>query len=366
MSSTVKPASSRLAFVDWTRGIAAFIMLQGHVFHSFTRPELRDRGPYVLSQFVGGIPPAVFLFLTGLTLAFRIDSAEKKGLPALQRVWWSMRRAGYLFGIAYLFRLQLWVFGLPDSPWTDLFRVDILNCMGLSVALISTMAVFRSKDRARLAAVLGLCIAAASPLVSQFNWTGVPALVKHYLAPDYLFFGFFPWASFLAFGLSAGTVVRVLRADQMDRAMQWTAILGFGLVFGGQYFSNVPYSVYTSADYWLNSPLLILVKLGVILLLLAFAYLWTQYAAGPGWSWVRQFGTTSLLVYWVHIELVYGRWLSFWKESLTEGQVILAAAGVILLMLGLSVARTNWRQWREAGFSPFGYFYPALRRASGD
>ena len=32
---------------------------------------------------------------------------------------------------------------------------------------------------------------------------------------------------------------------------------------------------------------------------------------------MRQFGTTSLLVYWVHIELVYGRWLYFWKDSLS-------------------------------------------------
>ena len=41
--------------------------------------------------------------------------------------------------------------------------------------------------------------------------------------------------------------------------------------------------------------------------MVSFAFLWTRYGARDGWSWVRQFGTTSLLVYWVHIELVYGR-----------------------------------------------------------
>ena len=49
------------------------------------------------------------------------------------------------------------------------------------------------------------------------------------------------------------------------------------------------------------------------------------WRAGDGWSWVRQFGTTSLLVYWVHIELVYGRWLWFLKNSLTVPQTIAAA-----------------------------------------
>jgi hypothetical protein len=66
---------------------------------------------------------------------------------------------------------------------------------------------------------------------------------------------------------------------------------------------------------------------------------------------VRQFGTTSLLVYWVHVELVYGRWLWFWKENLTAAQAALVALSVILLMLGLSVLKTRWlarRDWNLA------------------
>jgi hypothetical protein len=44
----------------------------------------------------------------------------------------------------------------------------------------------------------------------------------------------------------------------------------------------------------------------------------------------------------VHIELVYGRWLWFWKNNLTVPQTLASAAGVILLMLALSMLRTNW------------------------
>ncbi len=60
-----------------------------------------------------------------------------------------------------------------------------------------------------------------------------------------------------------------------------------------------------------------------------------------GWSWVRQLGTTSLLVYWVHIELIYGRWLASWKGALNVGQTVAAAAVLIVLMVALSYARTN-------------------------
>ncbi len=80
-------------------------------------------------------------------------------------------------------------------------------------------------------------------------------------------------------------------------------------------------------------------------LLLAFAFLWTRYVNPTGWSFVRQIGTTSLLVYWVHTEIVYGQWMWYWKESLTPAPVVVIAAVVIAAMVGLSVARTGWKQW---------------------
>lgn len=340
----------RLTFLDWARGLAAIVMLQGHAFHAFTKQELRDSGPYLASQFLGGMPPAVFLFLVGVTLAFLLDKRERAGVSAGRRVLAGWRRAGYLFGIAFLFRLQLWIFGLPSRPWTDLLRVDILNAMGLAVAVMSLMGLFQTAERVRLSAGLGLAIAGASPWVSQLDWSWTPVAVRNYLTPDYLQFAFFPWAAFVAFGMSAGSILRLADREQMDRTMQWAAILGFGLVAGGQYAANLPFSVYTKSEFWLDSPWLVGIKLGVILLLMSVAYLWTRHATGAKWSWVTQFGTTSLLVYWVHVELIYGRWFWFWKENLTAWQSALAGAALIGLMLGLSVAKSRWKSWQPAWF----------------
>lgn len=112
-------SSSRLPYLDWVRGVAAIIMLQGHVFNSLTRTDLRSSGPYVFSQFVGGMPPAIFLFLTGITLSFLMDSSERKELSSGQRVYAALKRAGYLLGIAFLFRIQLWAFSSPAISTTS-------------------------------------------------------------------------------------------------------------------------------------------------------------------------------------------------------------------------------------------------------
>lgn len=338
-------SSSRLQFLDWARGFGAVIMLQGHTFHSLLRQDLRTTSTFVLSDFLGGMPSAIFLFLTGVTLAFLMDSRERQGATSGRRVLASLRRAGYILGLAFLVRLQLWAFALPGSSWTDLLRVDVLNCMGLALALVSPMAVFRTQERIRLCAIFGVAIAAAAPLVSQLDWSGVHPLVKAYIAPDYVSFGFFPWGAFVAFGVSLGSLIRVASHEELERAMQWLAVIGCALIVVSQRLSGLP-SLYGKSEFWLNSPFLILIKTGVILLIIAFAFVWTKHSEGR-WSWVRQLGATSLLVYWVHIELIYGRWLGFWHSNLTVGQCAVGAVIMIVSMVLLSLARTHRAQIRE-------------------
>src|SRR5271165_6015241 len=301
-------ANGRLGFLDWTRGLAVTIILQGHVFHSFTRTDLRNDGPFVLSQFLGGLAPAIFLVLTGITFGFLMDRSQKRDLSTGQRWVAALRRAGYLFLLAFLFRIQLWAFAFGQSSWTDLFKVDVLNCMGLTMAVLSVMAVFTTADRVRLCAVLGVLIAAASPVISSADWTWLPSWLSNYFVPNYNYFAFFPWAAFIAFGVSIGSLLRLVKPEEMNRVMQWACLAGFALIMGGQYLANLPYSIYQKSEFWLDGPLLIFIKLGAVLVVLAFAFVWNAYAVLNSWSWISQLGRTSLLVYWVHIELVYGRW----------------------------------------------------------
>ena len=351
------------------RGLAAITMLQGHVFHSFLRDDLRKSGPYLASQFVGGMPPAVFLFLLGVTFAFGMDSQERKGASASARFVASLKRAGQIFALAFAFRLQMWIVSIDKSPWTDLLRVDVLNTMGFALLCLAAMAAFRTVERIRLCAVLGVLIGAAGPLVSAVNWEGVPPLIKHYLAPDTFYFGFFPWAAFVAFGMSAGSLLRALGRDQVGTAMQWLGGAGLALAFGAWYLANLPFSIYPTVDFWRDSPALIFIKLGVLLMLLAFAYAWNLGLRESQWSVVRQFGITSLLVYWVHVELVYGRWFWFFKENLTLSQTLSAAIAVTFLMLGLSLLRTNWaavKVWMQTVPLPVWPPKPEPSEASGD
>jgi hypothetical protein len=339
-------------------------MLQGHVFDSFTKPELRSGGAFTLSQFVGGMPPAIFLFLTGATLAFLMDSTERKGFSPWSRVRTAFSRSRYLFFLAFAFRIQMFLFAYP-APWQDLFRVDVLNAMGFAMAVFAGLAALTTRQRLRWAMILGLGIAFASPVVSQFNLAALPAYVRGYIVPDYHSFGLFPWGAYLAFGIGAGSAIRVIPPEGIERAMQWCAVGAFGTLFACRYFAELPYGIYQSSEYWLNSPAQVLGKTSVVLLLLCLAFVWTRYVS-TGWSWIRQLGVTSLLVYWVHIELIYGRWFWFLKNNLTVGQVLAASVLLIPFMVGLSVAWSNRARIQAALIDMGWWFLPKPDRVPGD
>ena len=72
-------SSNRLAYLDWMRGLAVLIMLQGHVLEGWLRPEDRDTEWFWLSQFLGGLPAPIFLFLVGASLALVLDRMRAKG-----------------------------------------------------------------------------------------------------------------------------------------------------------------------------------------------------------------------------------------------------------------------------------------------
>jgi hypothetical protein len=188
-------------------------------------------------------------------------------------------------------------------------------------------------------------MAGLAPVISDADTSSIPAFLRDYLVPG-VWFSIFPWGSFLAFGLACGSLIPRVPREAWSRVTQWAALCGFALILLGMYCSQLPFSIYPSAEFWLDSPALIACKMGTTLLLGAGAFLWTEYLS-PGPSFVRLLGMTSLAVYWVHVELVYGNTLWFFKERLMPWESVMAALSVIAAMTAMSWAihryRASWR-----------------------
>ena len=89
-----------------------------------------------------------------------------------------------------------------------------------------------------------------------------------------------------------------------------------------------PSQIYAVYDFWHTSPNFFLIRVGLLLAILSVTYAWCRWGAGQwGFSPLIQLGQTSLLVYWVHIEFVYGRLSIVPKHAVEHSDGIVWAAG---------------------------------------
>ena len=197
--------------------------------------------------------------------------------------------------------------------------MDILNCMALGVAVLSPVALLPPRKRITWCVAAGLAIAALAPLVSMLDWSGAPWLIRNYIVPNKAYFSFFPDAAYIAFGIELRRAAAHGRAAPATASCNGRPASAWRWWSTAHYFSNLPFSIYPNSDFWLNSPGLIFIRLGIVLVLAAAGYVWTAGQQPEKLAFMRRLGTNSLLIYWVHVELVYGRWFWFAKERLTIG-----------------------------------------------
>ena len=83
---------------------------------------------------------------------------------------------------------------------------------------------------------------------------------------------------------------------------------GSGADHLARWLDSRPEQIYSVYDFWHTSPNFFIIRVGLLLAIMAATYAWCRWGAGQwGFSPLIQLGQTSLLVYWVHIEFVYGR-----------------------------------------------------------
>src|SRR6266403_2989477 len=86
-------------------------------------------------------------------------------------------------------------------------------------------------------------------------------------------------------------------------------------------------------------------RCGILLIITFLVYAWCRWGlAQLGFSPVIQLGKTSLLVYWVHIEFVYGRISILPKRACSIPKATIGLFVIFLAMLALSILRTCYKK----------------------
>lgn len=367
--------TDRLAYIDWMRGLACLLMFQTHCYDAWLSPEEKKSSLYGWSRLGGTLPAPLFIFLAGVSVALVTERLRSKGMARSAIARQTILRGAEIFGLGLLFRVQEFALGWGHAPWTDLLRVDVLNILGLSIACLGALCWLASAGLSPVSAMnrvrwrniaAALTAATATAMLTPPLWTThrprfLPWPLESYVNGVHIFgepqawlFPLFPWSAFAFAGLAAGFVLFAPMASRRE----WLKMLGFaaaGVAAGGLSFAFDSSSVrlYAVYDYWHSGPNFLLLRCGILLEIVSLAYFWCRWGL-PRYvfSPLVQLGKTSLLVYWMHIELVYGSLSILPKRQCSAARASFGLAIIFASMLVLSLLRTWWKQRRRAAIKP--------------
>ena len=345
----------RLAYLDWLRGFACFGMFEVHCYDAWLGGSARRSSFFGWSQLSGTIPAPLFIFVSGITCALVADSMRRKGATQRAIALRMIRRGAEIFALGLLFRVQEFVLGWSVAPWTDLLRVDILNLIGLSIALLGALCwIVRGRTASALASA---AVAFGIALVTPTVWTTwrprwLPWYLESYFngvhiynSPQPWLFPIFPWAGFAFAGLAIGILLfSEWPSKNPGRAMFLFGAGGAGLWLLSSWLDARPVQLYAVYDYWHTSPNFFLARVGLMMLIVLAGYAWCRWGLGAvGFSPWMQLGQTSLLVYWVHMDFVYGCFSLFDQQSQGIWRATLGLFEITIAMVLLSLIRTRFK-----------------------
>lgn len=366
----------RKLWLDWQRGLAVLFMVEVHVLDAWLAPWARAaRWPEALASLVpvsphgvllmiGGFAAPGFLYMAGLSQALADAAQERKGVPPEARRRQALRRALWLLGVAYGFRLVEYLAGgawRRPGGWHDLLRVDVLNVIALGLAAGAVLTVGRPRRvGAALAGLAALAVVLATPPVADvlrhydLATPGGPVDPAARQAPsavlDVLYayaYGSWPRANFHLFNwvafFLAGAAVAPL-ALRENRPLRWlglaAALLGAGAL------ADLGPDVYAYQSFWRTSPAWFAMRLGICLGFTGLLQLLPD-GAERGLGWLSTLGRQSLVGYLASVELTYGALAAPLRGTLSFGGTLLAIVAMVGVTWVVSVAWGRVQAWRR-------------------
>src|SRR5712692_2686253 len=278
MADQIQPAARRLAYIDWMRGLACVLMFQTHCYDSWMSPEAKKSSSLIAWSRLGGTLPApLFIFLAGVSFALLTEKLREKGIE---------RSA---------IAKQTILCGATGDGTVAASRIRTLVA-GIFAAVIVAMV--------------------TPPLWTTHRLKFLPWPIESYINGVHIFkepqpwlFPLFPWSAFAFAGLAVGFFLFSDFARRRE-GLTFAALGGTGIAacLLSVLFDSSRVRLYAVYDYWHSGPNFLLMRCGILLIILFLVYAWCRWGlAQKGFSPIIQLGNTSLLVYWVHIEFVYGR-----------------------------------------------------------
>jgi len=313
---------SRLLPLDLARLCAIILMVQGHTIDALLSVNYRQGAFFNTWLFVRGLTAPTFLLLSGLSFGIATTRRWQAFLYFSKPVIRRLRRFLGLVISGYAMHLPARSISgfreldaLVSQTW---LRVDVLQCIGVSLATLQLLVVIirRQSHFSRLVLTLAFVVILSTPLLWNVTEAShLPTCFTDYLtSKNGSLFPLFPWAGYLFLGAGIG-VLFVRHGFTVSRLLvSWAGFVGLFLILLGLVLDKLPISLYPKTDFWRTSPDLFLIRTGCVFLLLTIAALMSRLVPSRS-DWIHTIARQSLMIYFVHVCVVYS---SVWNPGLRD------------------------------------------------
>lgn len=331
----------RYLFLDMLRALAVAEMIHGHSLDGLLDVALRKTPFFVKWIQVRGYTAPVFLFAAGFAFAVatlpRIENYTRFSEHFLRRVQRLLFVVllGYLMYLPY-FSLRMTILTVGSPAWDNLLKVDILRCIGVSSLFLQFWFLLKPKGAVTLIAISMITIALPllTPLVRNSEvLLGLPGFVRYYFVDSR--FPLFYYSSYLTLGFILGQIFTVQKESWLKSSMPLAAVLIVLAVL----LRNAGLSPILR-DFMMKGGMIVLLTI----LIERCERLW-QRLPSPA----LYFGQESLVVYVVHLMLVYGSVLNkglvyYWGPTLAYGEIY---PFIVWLMAAMVVLAYVWHKLKQ-------------------
>jgi hypothetical protein len=277
--------------------------------------------PGWLSFFNGLVAPG-FIMCAGYSLVlstFKPDGGMRPFAPTAKRL-------GFILFCAYALHapslsLAGWTVHRVPQAWSILCQIDVLQCIVYSLLILHGLARLIRRPLAYAAVALVLAPHVWQPGVADGWWPPIRGLING--NPDQgvgSLFPLFPWFSFAAFGSVLGALYRHFRVMPHAGIARWSeprwllalALLGGALFLWGtlharNWLDGGPFPASDSSRLYNMTLPSVAERLGIVCAAGATMG-WLEMIRGRwrGPNWVLTASRESLLLYMLHLNLIFG------------------------------------------------------------
>lgn len=337
--------SNRIHFIDFARGIAIIMMLQGH-FISLTLEDYdlltssthsNENLTFSIWLMLRGFTAPLFFTVSGMVFAFTLMKMHEMPFYKNIRVIKGLKRAVALIIIGYLLQLNVSNidYYLAGKLNERFFAFHVLNSIGLGLIILIFIYVLFIKTL-KLNSVISYLFFAFSFLILSVYITSIegyfpsesPVIIQNVLKGPNSIFPLVPWVSYILVGAALGSFLYQKRTVIKGRwfpLLLATACLII-LQFMKWVMQFVEYLTHSELMY-LNSQYVLTQLMYITLFISLLIYL--EKLLKPDMILLKM-GQNTLTIYVLHVILLYGAVIgigirSWFEHSLSFTEAIFGA-----------------------------------------